>query len=275
LVGHFNAHLKQAVVVFADEAFWAGDKAGEGALKAMVTEEHLPIEYKGKDVIYVRNHIHLLIASNNEWVVPAGMEERRFCVLDVGEDRMQDHTYFGNLMEQMETGGREALLHYLMQYDLSGVNLRTFPQTEALMEQKVQSMNDVQRFWLDTLMDGKLSREASIFGRGYISKKELHNQYFQHAQKEGQTRKSGETKLGIGLKKLVPGLRVESTNLLGQSSKCWVFPRLKECRAAFDHMVNYSFPWPDDGGHWMNETPEADEAWEINEAPGVNANVPF
>ena len=96
--GTFNGHLKQAVVVFADEAFWAGDKAGEGALKAMVTEEHLPIEYKGKDVISVRNHIHLLIASNTEWVVPAGLQERRFCVLDVGDDHMQDHIYFGNLI---------------------------------------------------------------------------------------------------------------------------------------------------------------------------------
>ena len=65
LTGHFNAHLKDALIVFADEAFWAGDKSAEGALKAMVTEDLLPIEFKGKDATYVRNHIRLLVASNN------------------------------------------------------------------------------------------------------------------------------------------------------------------------------------------------------------------
>ena len=78
LVGNFNAHLASAVVVFADEAFWAGDKASEGALKALITEEELPIEFKGKDVFYVKNHIRLLMASNHAWMVPAGLEDRRF-----------------------------------------------------------------------------------------------------------------------------------------------------------------------------------------------------
>ena len=31
LTGNFNNHLKDCLVLFADEAFWAGDKAGEGA----------------------------------------------------------------------------------------------------------------------------------------------------------------------------------------------------------------------------------------------------
>ena len=34
LVGAFNAHLIDCLFLFADEAFWAGDKQGEGALKA-------------------------------------------------------------------------------------------------------------------------------------------------------------------------------------------------------------------------------------------------
>ena len=33
LVGHFNAHLVDALFLFLDEAVWAGDKQGEGVLK--------------------------------------------------------------------------------------------------------------------------------------------------------------------------------------------------------------------------------------------------
>lgn len=252
LVGNFNAHLKQTVVLFADEAFWAGTKDFEGPLKAMITEEHFLMEFKGKDVIPAKNHIHLLIASNNEWVVPAGLEERRFFVLDVGEERMQDTTYFGALKQQMDNGGREALLYYLMHYDLQGVNLRKFPQTEALMEQKLQSMNDVQMFWLDKVMSGILPPTEGLGNKRCIRKDKLFQQYINHAQKVGHSRRSAETKLGRGLRKLVPGLKDE-INSLEAPRKCWVFPSLQECRKAFDHFMNYSFAWP-----------EGEEDWERN-----------
>ena len=44
LVGNFNAHLRDKLLVFADEAFWAGDKRAEDQLKAMVTEENNIVE---------------------------------------------------------------------------------------------------------------------------------------------------------------------------------------------------------------------------------------
>ena len=147
--------------MFADEACLAGDNASVGALKAMITEDQLPIEYKGKDVFYVQNHIHLMAASNLDWVVLTGKEERRFCVPDVGDGRMQDHAYFGKLVDQMDHGGREALLHYLLNYDFSGVNLREFPQTQALLENKLLSMSQVEKFWYERLMDGRIRKEGT------------------------------------------------------------------------------------------------------------------
>ena len=94
LRGHFNSPLKDALVVFADEAFWAGDKQGEGALNALITEETHLIELKGIDPVPVKNFIHLIVASNHEWVVPAGRDARRFFVLDVAEHHKEDHAYF-------------------------------------------------------------------------------------------------------------------------------------------------------------------------------------
>lgn len=205
LVGNFNAHLKNALLVFADEAFWAGDRSHEGPLKAMITEKKLPIEFKGKDVVWVKNHIHLLVASNHEWVVPAGPEERRFFVLDVSEQHMQDHEYFNALSEQMENGGREALLHYLLDYDLSGVNLRQFPQTEALLEQKLHTMGSVEKFWYECLMEGRIFIQDGRWN-SWVIRHALHDAYVQHAKMTGERRRSTETKLGKGLHKLVPGL---------------------------------------------------------------------
>ena len=245
LVGHFNAHLKAAVVVFADEAFWAGDKAGEGAIKAMVTEDKLPIEFKGKDVIYVKNHIHLLMASNHEWVIPAGLEERRFFVVDVGEGRMQNHVYFEKITKQMENGGREALLDFLLNVDLEGINLRKFPQTQALLENKIHSMSPVESFWYEILMSGSL-REGQDSWQGWEVKDYLHETFVKQAGKTGQRYRSTQTQLGITLKKLMPGLKSCRRTIDGKRVTCLEFPDLALCRRAFDRVTNCEHAWPDE-----------------------------
>jgi len=246
LTGNFNAHLKHALVVLADEAFLAGDKASEGALKAMVTEEQLPIEFKGQDVIYVQNHIHLMVASNHDWVVPTGMEERRFCVLDVGEQHMQDHHYFEKLVDQMEYEGREALLHYLLNYDFSGVNLREFPQTQALLENKLLSMTPVEKFWYGCLQNGRIKKEATYWETSVI-KRHLHQEYVEFAKDTGQSRKACETELGMGLSKLVPGLQTKSPRIENKREPCWLFPGLPVCRAYFNQITNGQYEWLDEG----------------------------
>jgi hypothetical protein len=60
----FNAHLRDASFLFADEAYWPGDKAAEGNLKRLITEPSLLIEGKGRDAVPVENMLHVLMASN-------------------------------------------------------------------------------------------------------------------------------------------------------------------------------------------------------------------
>jgi hypothetical protein len=76
LVGAFNAHLRDCVVLFGDEAFFAGDKKHESVLKTLITEESVVIEAKGVDAEVYPNYVHLILASNADWVVPAGHAER-------------------------------------------------------------------------------------------------------------------------------------------------------------------------------------------------------
>lgn len=45
----------------------------------------------------------------------------------------------------MDEGGREALLHYLLNRDLADFNVRLVPQTRALAEQKAHSRRGVDR----------------------------------------------------------------------------------------------------------------------------------
>jgi Family of unknown function (DUF5906)/Bifunctional DNA primase/polymerase, N-terminal len=71
LVGKFNEHLRDCVFMFADEAFFAGDKAGEGTLKTLITENVILVEGKFKTAQPYPNRLHVLMATNSDWAVPA------------------------------------------------------------------------------------------------------------------------------------------------------------------------------------------------------------
>ncbi len=71
-----------------------GDKQHLEALNAIITQPSMTIEGKGKDTVQAPSFIHLLMASNENWVVPSSLDARRFFVLDVTADKKRDREYF-------------------------------------------------------------------------------------------------------------------------------------------------------------------------------------
>jgi hypothetical protein len=123
ITGQFNAHMASCLLLQADEAVWAGDKAAEGRLKGLITSEMQMIESKGVDPIRLQNFVRVIMSSNEGWVVPAGMDESRFVVLDVNPRCAQNRAYFAEMDEESKNGGRERLLHDLLAFDLTQVDL--------------------------------------------------------------------------------------------------------------------------------------------------------
>jgi hypothetical protein len=154
LTGNFNAHLRDALFLFADEAFYAGDPKHVGVLKSLITEPYLTIEGKYQNAVQSPNFLHVMMASNNEWVVPASLTARRFFALDVPDTVRGNHPYFAAIWKQMEAGGYAAMLHDLLHYDLTGFNVRDVPETEALQRQKKLSLAIPESWWLDVLHRG-------------------------------------------------------------------------------------------------------------------------
>lgn len=157
LVSNFTAHLQKALLFVLDEAFWSGDKEAEGVVKDLVTgEEHL-IEPKGKESYTVRNLTRVVVLGNEEWLVPATADERRWAVFEVGDGRKQDRKYFEEMRLGLDEGGGSAhLLRYLMDYKITqDVNLA--PTTTGLISQKISSLEPVPQWWYDTLAAGTIA----------------------------------------------------------------------------------------------------------------------
>jgi hypothetical protein len=246
LTGHFNAHLQLCRVLFADEALFAGDPRHSGPLKALITEDTMPIEPKGLDPFLVRNCLMIFMASNEAWVVPAGADARRYFVLSVSEAKKQNLTYFKAIVRQMDKLGRSALLHYLLNRDISGFDIRKVPMTEALAEQKAHS-----RKGIDALVE-LLAAEGSL----PVAKGDAHHVAIT----------SGEAK-GLGFyaaaRKLVPDLKRMTSRVIAQTLvKEWgcshwrshgangiAFPALADLRARFDAKHGHQ-EWSDSEQDW-------------------------
>jgi hypothetical protein len=279
ITGQFNSHLVRCLLLHADEGFWAGDKQAEGVLKDLVTGDKHLIEFKGFEPVTIRNYIRLLVTSNEHWVVPAGMAERRHAVLTVGSAHVQDRAYFAAIEEQLESGGYEALLYHLLSVDLSKVDVSRIPTTDVLLDQKLESLSQIERWWLTTLREGRLPGGCEEANTCPV--KALYQRYLDHsAMVHSRNQRAIETQLGIALRRLMPLSKGEKPKLSrvrgwyrqfrdgpGQSGYVYQLPSLVACREHFVKLIGQDINWEDE----LPDFPDGDPmAWDADGTPEVD-----
>lgn len=232
LTGRFNAHLRDCCLLFADEAIVPEDKKAESILKGLITEPEITIEGKGVNATQARNRLHIVMASNEEWVIPAGVDERRFAIFEATDAHRGDHAYFAALNEQMDNGGMEAMLHDLLNMDLEGWHPRKdVPNTEALQKQKEHSLGAGEQFILGILEDGHIPGEKingsprAVYSSDHMSHKGL---YTCMREASPKLRDLSDRRLSMLMRKW--GCEPRSTG----SARGWEFPLLEEMRTAWD-----------------------------------------
>lgn len=243
LAGRFNGHLRDACLLFADEAYWPGDKGAEGSLKRLVTEPDLFIEAKGRDGVTVSNMLHIIMASNEDWIVPAGEDERRYAVFGVSSDHMQDEQWFRPLYAEIAAGGLGAMLYDLLRIDLGDWHPRRIPKTAGLLEQQSQSLRPEDSWWVELLQSGKLWGASERGPEWAVS-----NSYEEEVSTTFGTKTVRKRGLYDQAREISPRLKLWSDHLLGQYLKkhgCsnakkvarrrgWEFPPLDQLRREWE-----------------------------------------
>ena len=238
LVGAFSGHLQHCVFLFVDEAFWAGDVRGEGRLKALLTEKTITIEPKYVQPFQVRNLLHVLMASNDDWVVPAGPQSRRYAVFEVSDARMGDYEYFRELGEELRNGGAEAMLYDLLHLPLADWHPKEIYQTAALFAQRQHSLRGIEAAIEGWLQNGVLPNAWAKYPNRSLSDDLL-------ASAKEHDRHTNSTRVASKLKELFP---VEDYNI--QSARGWIFPPLAEARRLWEQKHGGSWPWHRDLTEW-------------------------
>ena len=234
LTGKHNKHLQNRLLVCADEAVWAGDKQAERALKGMVTERTLTIEPKQVDMFVWPNKLGIIQSTNEKWVVPASWDERRYAVFEVNPIHMQQRKYFEALFREIDEGGAAAMLYDLLRVDLEGWHPRyDIPQTAALVDQKVQSLDGLEQWWFAKLNTGETPTPQVKNPRWVLAGKLLDEVMRHNARAKYVT----EIELANFLKKV--GCQHKSNG----SNWGWIFPPIEEARRNWEIKFGGKCEW--------------------------------
>jgi hypothetical protein len=225
IVGNFNSSLEAKLVVLADEALFAGDPSIDGKLKALITEDRLLINNKGMKTYETDNYLRLIITSNAFHVVHATTKERRFLVLAVQNGNIQDHTFFGRMRTQMDTGGYEALMYHLKEeVDLTDFDVRQVPKTDALEEQVVKALTPIESFLVEFVVGPEFPADDGI-----IPSSRVYGRYQEVARDRRDRHIMGEAEFGSQLRKYIPGVYRGKKRSNGRLIYVLRFPFREEC----------------------------------------------
>lgn len=249
LVGNFNSITENKLLFTLNEAFWSGDKAAEGILKSLVTEDRKMIEHKGVDPSEVKSLERVVILGNEDWLVPASADERRYAVFNVGDHHRNDRPFFKTIKEGMNDicGGLNLLLSYFLSFDLSDVEVRKAPNTEGLAEQKENSLGSVESWWLQCLQEERIvgNPADSHEWPDYISCSMIQDCFRAAKRNEGnRDRMPRGTHFGRYLVKVAPSLFPSVPRKMGgQVGRFYALPPIDLARREWDKYLGVKTSW--------------------------------
>jgi len=156
VLGTFNGIVANKAVVFLDEMVWGGDKQKSGILKKLITESKSSINEKNLPQRPTTTVFNLIISSNEDWIVPAGNNARRYMMLDV------QNTHNKEEKDAVRLSCPYSVAKFLYERDITDFDHSNIIATSALASQKEQSAPDAHKFIIDQVKAGDLPFEDKI-----------------------------------------------------------------------------------------------------------------
>jgi len=249
VTGRFTGHLASTFLLFCNESVWGGDKSAQGTLKTMITDPVRPIEYKGRDMLMMQSYLRIFFATNEQWAVPRGDNDRRFIVADVSDERKDDKPFWRALYKQINGDGVPAFYDWLLKRKIDdGWHPRQVPDEVRRKgdDIKLQS-NPTAQWWADVLLrgwiveqDDKFSDDAKKQWLTSVSIDAVNRSYLDYCNTYKILHPMGRAALGKELRKFV---RLDPSNQRDQSKESgrdphYLLPDLEDARQQFiDNML--------------------------------------
>jgi hypothetical protein len=150
------------------------------ALQAIVTAERLSVNPKGRPAVWFKNHVRLLMTTNEPSCVSRKMGERRWCQVTARSDRKGDFAWWGETFKMLHNrdAGR-VVYEYLATRDISEFEPRTIPGSDF-----TQGLDDADRALEEQFIEYYAARRSPAEREQWSSAMDLHTAYLDWAMRE-------------------------------------------------------------------------------------------
>lgn len=162
--GRFNNQMSSTMALFLDEALFAGDKSIDGKVKQRINAPSIRVEEKYQPQKTLKNHLKFMIASNDEHVVAATENDRRYVVTDAKMNIRKPNAIYEKAHEQLygtrqrpHTDGIQSMFYDLMHLPIGDFEPeRDRVISNALRRQVRIEGGDKAEWWIEALTRGHL-----------------------------------------------------------------------------------------------------------------------
>jgi len=189
----FNGFIRRRLFILVNEAIAQKHLFEfDSKLKNVITESIININEKNQPLVQEKNNVNLIFFSNKYTPVVADSDDRRFMVILTPPPR--EKAFYARLGEQIENGGAEGFLNYLLNYDVGDFNEYTEPLStvakQELIELTMKSDEKFVEYWL--------SGQLNIEPRPCLTD-DLYKLYRKWCKHEGEKFAVSNTEFGIRL----------------------------------------------------------------------------
>ncbi len=234
LLGKFNSHLEDKLMLFLDEGSLVEKYAYDFA-KSLITEPTLNIEPKGRSMREVNSYHRVIMASNDRHILRSTIHDRRWMVLRVSALCQNNLGYFNAIADQMRCGGYNALMHLLVNRKYNEDTIKLTIKTEALNDQKDHNLPDHVRWWRSCLTMKRIGEEEWPLS---VHTKYFYKAYIHWCEEMKINKRESEDWLPRRLNADV-GTSLKSYN------KCYELPDIDPARSNLEDKLGYVINWND------------------------------
>ena len=248
VVGQFNSSLEGSFWILLDEAHFAGDAKSSDALKSIVTESTVSINQKNQPQRMIPSLHRFMSSTNQTFVGKRGTDDRRDLTIKVSEIRKKDTPYWKKLNDCLEEE-TAALMHDLLAMDIKNFNVHEKPDTDELLNQKLNTLSPEESWWLDCLKDGVIAFEGKNEKQPFIKTKTIENAVTGAREITGSRRSTSLNVLASNLMKKFCPSAIKSRSNDKFRHRGYILPTLEDARKDFEAVIGAKIDWDE------NDTP--------------------
>lgn len=215
ITGRFNTMMQNKLLIALNEAANVGQSEShekQEVLKDIITNTKNQIEPKGVNSYTVNDYCNYVCFSNNDHVIKASTEMRRFVFFETSSARIGDHQYFKDIrsdFEQHDAGIH--LYHYLMSIDISDFTpQRDFPTTQLKEQLKANALEKPIQ-WLVASVNEELEYHHNVV-EGFNSVTKMRDNFNMWLDSQGVKSCWTATRFGRSMTQVLGANKVKKIN---------------------------------------------------------------